>query len=84
MCDVLSSFVRDACGPSKAAAAAGTLKLQTTFHHKFLKTIAVEATTAFAGTDNEPLLVRSWLCIHTSSCLQCRQLRRPLTHHALS
>jgi hypothetical protein len=48
----------DAIGSKRAEAAAGKLKLQTSLKHTYLQKIDVEITTAYAGTDNEPLLVR--------------------------
>lgn len=47
----------DAIGPKRAEAAAGQLKLGTSLKHNYLQKIDVEITTAYAGTDNEPVLV---------------------------
>lgn len=81
----MCSFIKDACGASKAAAAAGTLKLQTALLHKYLQTLEVEVTAGFGGTDSEPVLVSPlnnycvlpW-CI--ASLCSCLSVLLPLLH----
>jgi hypothetical protein len=60
--------VKEACGASKLAAAAGRLKLQTSLQHKYLQSIDVEVTATFGGSDNEALLVRT---LHASTATIC-------------